>query len=738
MLKIFISFSSLDEEKALTLESNLRGHANFWIFRRSLQKGKNLGRQLDEALGEADYVICIFTRNYFQSDPSLDEAYSIISTRGDRLVPLFFEELKELRSKRPLLFSRWGISFYTNYHSGIVELLELLEQPQLALESYAATQNPSRINPFGRVRADFLDHALIANTFYEPEKAKYDLLRGYKPVILEGGRGSGKTILLRSLEALPAIDRTGAKTFLESGLTYFGVYIRLDRGSFALSAQAEIDSLGDAISRILFLDDFNLQAAEALVQSLLECKSLGRLAIDESTERAIVKEMIRVLKPKSVQVPDDFQSLLGWLSEERQSIRMFIGKRTAFSQNIDYDGCFSSIDGFKNICKAMTSRVSSMRATTVFLLLDEYENLLESQQVITNTLVKAADNTLCPKFATKVEGIHTDKTVFEGQDIQDPNDYSGIELDYDLRDEQKKKYYEELLTGVASKLLSTNGCSQQDIKKLLVQGQDDKISQSDLENALGMMLETKGQKLADLDEKEKQEKITYYKVALTYRALRAISRKGKGRQFSGFETYVYLSSGIIRLFMELCGMAFYLVDQAGMDVYKIKEIPLELQSRAVYNVSEALLESIAHGIEEDGIKLQRLVIDLGDIFRTRLLYDNNEPETIRIGITNSRSEWPQAVSRIIKTALNESVFHKISEGEAMRPKASTSFRPSEFLINRIYTPALEIGYGARWRSNFSVAELDGLMDPKKRSVTKHRIISKIMKSRNRGEYGKLS
>ncbi|RLF93072.1 hypothetical protein DRN45_06120, partial [Thermococci archaeon] len=77
-------------------------------------------------------------------------------------------------------------------------------------------------------------------------------------------------------------------------------------------------------------------------------------------------------------------------------------------------------------------------------------------------------------------------------------------------------------------------------------------------------------------------------------------------------------------------MAFYKAEDEGVNIKKGEKIPIEYQTWAAYVVSKAWLEKIPVNLEEYGERMYQFIVDIGDIFRERLLYHPTEPETLTI------------------------------------------------------------------------------------------------------------
>ena len=113
------------------------------------------------------------------------------------------------------------------------------ERREDARELLTKVESAESKNPFRRVRAEYFhdDYNLIGLAFAEPEREKYEMLQEPKPIIIFGGRGSGKTMLLKSLIPDALFARLKIKSFAEArakGINFLSVYFKLKKGSLLI------------------------------------------------------------------------------------------------------------------------------------------------------------------------------------------------------------------------------------------------------------------------------------------------------------------------------------------------------------------------------------------------------------------------------------------------------------------------------------------------------------------------
>ena len=169
-------------------------------------------------------------------------------------------------------------------------------------------------------------------------------------------------------------------------------------------------------------------------------------------------------------------------------------------------------------------------------------------------------------------------------------------------------------------------------------------------------------------------------------------------------------------------MMFYLSDgETNLD-----RIPAHRQTRSAEIVSQVYFDKISKSLGKDGPILQGLVLDIGKIFRSRLFSDLTEPETISFSIIDSEKKpsFPQ-LDHLLKLGVRESVLQKEKTGTETKPKNLKSVQPEEYLLHRIYSPALSIGFTDRWRTQITCQELSDLVNPDTRSQSLRRTIQKI-------------
>ena len=608
----------------------------------------------------------------------------------------------------------------------ITETSNYLDPTVLQQES----SRPEYRNPFRIVKAEDFDHdyAKLAVLFRAP--STYDDIRGSDNLIISGGRGCGKSMILRSLSLQTAVEierlrRHGGNpqapklTFRESGLSYLGVYIKLARGYFY--EWSPDCKLSDDAAKSLFQHVFNMLLLRSLAESLQEARDKGLITLTTNDERAAVK---RIRKIGGFVFPnDDLPSLVDALLEQENLVADYLGQLRLRNAAATYVGKTTGIHNFMDqCCRAFIDIVPDLNSKRIYLLLDEYENLAAFQQTIVNTLAKLRPFSITVKIATRSLGMRS-LVDLQGEPIQSPRDYHAIPLDYDINNPA----YIQMLGDIARKRLASEQCKETNIQALLQPSpMYDPCNPEQIKKAAEALLAMQNKSRAGLQDKDWREFLHKWDRALVYRIATA-ERRQRPYTFAGFDAFVDLSSGIVSSFLELCKIAFYRAEGSGINVRQGEPIPFSIQNDAVYDVSKASLDWIPRNIQNTGPTISRFVLDIADITREKLLKHTSEPEAARIVLkdaANLDTDACRLLAEILYDSVKWSVLHAVSQGTAYVPKHKTEVKTTEYYLNRILCPILRLSPRPRWRTTFTTDQLAKLLDEATRRKTRNLLIQK--------------
>ena len=732
MGRVFVTYSHEDSEFVERLVADLESSGLAMVFDKHLMRPGDSLFKIFEEIGTVEFLLAVLSPHSVNSNWVQKELEGAVVREIEetdfKVIPIFKEACQLPTGLNQALREKYKVQFDNKqYDMALREIVGALSAPNDVRALYSEFQSPSSDNPFRRVRAEHFENiGTLARSYSEPEASRYERIVETKPVILEGGRGSGKTMTLKSMLPQALVSRFGRRKLDETNVRYFGVYLRFVPGSFATQSQPVEEIVGTDRCVALFLTETILKLTHALAGELHSCNQAGVVQVTSNQERQLVSEIAQIVRP-SVHIESqttDLDGLMALLLREIRFISDYVNHRI-FGENRDYEGVFLSVEDLKRICHVTIAIYLAKPGTTVYFLLDEFENLLDFQKLVANSILKASESGhYSIKISTKKAALTTSMTL-EGQEVEEPHDYSSVDVDYNISDPQERRNYKQLLSAICLRILSHEGFSETLIEKLLEPPlARDGLKEEDLEDEMTKVF---GGRPLTAEDRHRLGN------AAVYRLLH--HKRGSKKQFAGFDDLVALSSGIIRLFLELAGLSYHFAVQDGTDVKGGKPIGRDHQTSAAYALSNYYLSTIRSNVATVGPQIQQLVIDLGDIFRAKLLRHNSEPEGSRLAIHDPHrleesSSW--GAKAMLTAAVSHSIFQTPSTRGGMRPKHLSDIQPQEYILNRVYSPSLAISPRVRWRTRISIKDLLELTDPGLRQNAKARLTRQVSGSRTSG------
>ena len=304
------------------------------------------------------------------------------------------------------------------------------------------------LNPFVLVRAEDFNHNYekLARLFQDsPDWGS--IQSRTDNVFIEGGRGTGKSMLLRRLTAQATIAAARLKksnvTFDQLREDYFGVYVKLTRGYY--EQFKSLENVSPESASLLAQHELNVEIFDAFVDTLRWLDKERAIQTPLDNWSSVVSDLSGLFpNAPTARTLDDLVQVVRF--EQDQIISYY--REKAFGNIGAYKGSASETVNFlRRLSDIFRKRLFPKREIRLFLLIDEFETLLELQQIALNTVIKMRLPDLSAKLAVRKSGRKTSETFTPGDPIQDPRDYIPIYVDYDIKDNK----YKELLDGIAAK-----------------------------------------------------------------------------------------------------------------------------------------------------------------------------------------------------------------------------------------------------------------------------------------------
>lgn len=601
-------------------------------------------------------------------------------------------------------------------------------------------------NPFRHIRAEHFDkdpNALV-QAFAPLDSLKMGKFHDMHPCFLEGPRGTGKSMLLLSIRArniLPECSDSTPQNLI------FGFYLKLSPGPICHSG-VQVDSIHSQTQRSVNQEDIPalvdisyqeivLSLCESLVSELEYCLKNSLIPVTEVEQRlsnSISTTLFSETSGSHSQVAHSFPELRDKLSQVHRKIARYVRYKFTYRQDIEVPVAEFDFDALVSVIAKVKSHIKYLSSAMFVALIDEYENLLPYQQRAINTIVKFATPHFSVKVAKKI-GISDSPGTFINQELQETHDYSRILLVYDVGNTDGCQEYQDLLSSIVEKQIGVTHWNYRGIDELLPASNDvqEGLDEEHISGELNLM-DNQRRNGDTITRENGQDRIkkNHYRQAAIYRVI--ANTPGRTKHFSGFKKLAFISSGIIRYFQEILGVAYYLTStdsrSSGQDIY----LPPTRQSEAVHIVSDNALTTLSKNVETYGETLKIMLIDLGGCIRQKLLKHVSEPEAARVTIIDAellKQEEFALLRTVLDIGVREGVLQTREGRPAFLPKHGSDPQEVEFNICRVLAPSLQISPRLRWRTRVRATVLRGLVDPdlNRRSVSRNLLLKMAMNTK---------
>ena len=376
------------------------------------------------------------------------------------------------------------------------------------------------------------------------------------------------------------------------------------------------------------------------------------------------------------------EDVLTHFADLHRRLAEFVRRKFIYQENVTAPVICFDIDLFKRVIALIKKHIPTLARSQFTILLDEYENLLPFQKLVVNSLIKFGPPHLSVKVARKVGTEEVSGTTV-GQELQETHDYNRISLIYSVEDSADFARYLSLLENMVAKLLASHSLPATPLNLLLPADESDEVAPSALQEEVLKLLRMSSEEFDRLDEPTKAKKTVYYKEAAVYRQLYGKPGRRTPKRFSGHRDLAFISSGVIRFFQEILGMAYHLQVTAG--ACSTSAIDPKFQSQAVHTVSGHNLATLSRNVETYGEQLKYFLLDLGDCLRQKLLRHTSEPEAARMAIKDPQllgTEQFALLNTFLNLGVKEGVFQTMSGRPGIRPKHVDDPQPVEINIAR--------------------------------------------------------
>ncbi|QJD81710.1 ORC-CDC6 family AAA ATPase [Spirosoma rhododendri] len=524
-------------------------------------------------------------------------------------------------------------------------------------------------------------------------------------VFLNGPRGSGKSMMFRFL--LPDCQLIDKKKTQYNELPFFGIHIPIKLTSINNPEFDLVKDFGDYIFNEHIL---TMYFAELIFNSFttLNYNNLEKSTDDLTAEIVAFynKSFVRKLKlcgwnnqedydfnPKNPKEAFDIISQICFevFTEATQYLKRNVANKSKGDQssNVIYNGALCDYLSFLYPILKELKKLTIFPNKPIFLLVDDADNLSESQTVVLNTWVSYRSNAeVSLKISTQLN-YKTYNTI-SGTNIDSPHDYFDI--------------------NILSVYTSSKAIYNTRIRQIVQKRFEYFFERIDIDpeyffpQDLNQIEEINKQKklIAENFEKEgrgyrENDDIQRYAVSNYIKSLKGNSKSGHTFSYSGFNQLVNISSGIIRHFLTPAAKMFnnqyrnLKLKDPAIRYVDITQIPPSVQNEEIrdYSIKQIFDEYDKLNQDINQIKsdpkylskverLRNLINGLGGLFHSYLISDRSERRVFSFAI----SGYPDPdLIEIINLGIRFGYFHKHTIGN----KEGTG-RTRLYILSRILAP----------------------------------------------------
>ena len=553
-----------------------------------------------------------------------------------------------------------------------------------------------------------------------------------RPCVLVGGRGTGKTTVLRGLSYQGQFELQQRDALSVNSWPYYGLYSRVDTNRVGAFKGPE---LPESQWGRKFGHYINLLQCVQVLRFLSWFQATTQIPTDLH-----VDELERVATALNLPRPGTNEHLFQLL---QQSLTEF----EAHINNVaDSTGPRLSLQGAPVALLFESIRQQDAFAGKLFFfLVDEYENLEDYQQRLMNTLIKHSGELYSFKICVRELGWRVRNTLTENEYLVSPADYIRIDVTEVLKGPQFEEFSHKVCQDRLALLVDGSVEDASEIRNLLpsiseeeearLLGIDDqnretvrallRIAPAEIVEGLSplqiylLQFWGKGHDLSlnevfedfQRDPEAWRTRLSNYSHALLFTLRRR--RRGIRKHYAGWDTFIQLSGGNIRFLLQLveASLTRHLLQGHGLDT----PLSPEIQTIAAQRTGRANLTEL-EGMSVRGAGLTKLLLGLGRIFGIMAAsLEGHAPEVNQFEIVGTPEELTEPDE--IDAVLTAAVMHlALVRHSGSKLGNETDTRDWDYMIHPIFSPFFIFSYRRKRKLHLTPGQVLGLVQSTKRAI----------------------
>lgn len=564
-------------------------------------------------------------------------------------------------------------------------------------------------NPFDLVTANDLEYTEIPRIFVR-EYTDFNRIIKHFDTILEGQRGTGKTMILRYLayETQIAIwvekqENTGA-SFVKRKEHFVGIYCRLEQGVFDRN---DLDAVENASRRDhLFEHRLSLFCLSHVLKTLKTLLSFNPISFPAFQNLKF--RLAQLLEEPQLRDGNEWIDVYN-LAQEIIGLRvtqedLHLGSLLPGSTPTSFNAWLTLAGQLTPFLEFIQESLEIM--CPFFILLDDFDVLRPGQQQsVFRSAAARKINVVCFKYGIMTLGK---KVILSGSDrtYREGHDYDSMSLDWTDRGLQTK--YKDAVQLITDKRLSAKGWPQSlSFSSIL----DTWSRGKQLRDEVRRQMHVEWDKLPASKKPKTFE--NYFSKYGNARYFHHLASKKIHHRYSGYEAVIDISSGIYRQYLELCNRIVVKAFAASWKPDSQQVINSEIQDEAIREYSRDMMDSLsvtagdttallAGDINVTSKHMVTFIQSLSQLFKKRLHSSIREPEIFCISIRDELDFNPTAKA-ILDVAVRESILQRRSADYSPKTPGGPSL--PTFMLNRRLAPRWGLGVRMQGRIEISTADV---------------------------------
>ncbi len=588
---------------------------------------------------------------------------------------------------------------------------------------------------FGSYKAEWLKERIF-DLFTEP--SYFPELATSRSCILIGGRGTGKTTVLRGLSYQGRFVLSGKRATSISGWPWYGLYYRVNTNHVTAFNGPE---LAENEWTPLFAHYFNTLICD-LILGFLQWYEIHANTLVDLGAQACQRISTSLHLPSATSHREIRQHLIdSKIAFEAYINNVVDAKRPPLSLQA------APID---LLCAAIL-KLPAFASKHFFILIDEYENLLDYQQQIVNTLIKHASDLYSFKVGVRELGWRCHSTLNRNEQLVHPADYARISIAEKLQGDVFSRFALDVCTRRLDRLqlpgqeiirdvrVALPGLSEErEAAKLGVEAQAKSLRQNfsrhlppelqpAIENLTPLELYfhnfwMKAQNLTPevvvreslSDPQGWKTRYENYKHALLFTLRR--KKRGISKFYTGWDVFTQLGAGNIRYVLELVDQSFLSHFRAGGALDR--PIDPEVQTLAAQRVGSMNLAEL-EGLSVDGAQLTKLLLALGRVFQVMASEpEGHAPELNQFQVSADEGAAQEGTAAAaVERLLSSAVMHlALIRSSGNKPGDVGDTKDYDYMIHPIFSPFFVFSYRRKRKMTLRPETVLGLIQRPKQTI----------------------